>query len=131
MRNFQKLIVALGLVGLCGCSFFAGITDKPPKEANEPRGELVTLTGQVIRAEGEYRFRPLKETEALRLSKAGGTKEAVAEEMNLRKYFGKTLVVRGERKGEWIIRAQVMGQWLRPGEKRGSTLLGPEPKPTP
>ena len=124
-----QFFAAISLVCLCGCSFFAGITEKPPP--SEPRGQLVTLTGEVIRAESGYRFKPLKETEAFRLSKAGQARDAVSEEMNLRKYFGKTLVIRGERKGEWIIRAQIMGQWLRPGEKRGSTLLGPEPKPTP
>ena len=82
-----------------------------------------------IRTENGYRFQPLKETEALHLTKATVKKEAAAEEINLRKYFGKTLVIRGQREEDWIFRAQVMGQWLRPGEKSGSTLLGPEPKP--
>jgi hypothetical protein len=128
MPNFSKVIVALSLICLAGCSFFAGISEKPPKP-EKPTAPLVSLTGQVIRTENGYRFQPLKETEALRLTKATDKKEAAAEEIILRKYFGKTLVVRGQREGDWIFGAQVMGQWLRPGEKRGSTLLGPEPKP--
>jgi hypothetical protein len=129
MPNFEKLIVALSLVCLAGCSsFFAGISDKPERPT-KPQGPLVTLTGEVIRTEDGYRFKPLKETEALHLTKAAVRKEAAAEEMNLRKYFGKTLVIRGLREDDWIFRAEVMGQWLRPGEKRGSTLLGAEPKP--
>jgi hypothetical protein len=121
-----QLFVAVGLVGLCGCSFFAGISEKPPK-SEKPEGPLVTLTGQVIRTEDGYRFKPLKETEGLRLTKASEKRNAVSEEIIMRKYFGKTLVIRGLRQEGWIFRVQIMGQWLRPGEKRGSTLLGPEP----
>jgi hypothetical protein len=128
MSHFEKLTVALSLVCLAGCSsFFAGISEKPAKP-EKPTGPLVTVTGEVIRTESGYRFKPLKETEALHLTKASVRKEATAEEMNLRKYFGKTLVIRGLRQDDWIFRAQVMGQWLRPGETRGSTLLGAEPK---
>src|ERR1700736_2463593 len=101
-----QFFVAISLVCLCGCGLFRGITEKAPP--TEPRGQLVTLPGQVIRTEGGYRFKRLKETEAFRLSKAGHAKDAVSEETSLRKYFGKTLVVRGERKGEWIIRVQIM-----------------------
>ena len=128
MPNFAKVIAALSLICLASCSFFTGISEKPEKP-EKPTGPLVTLTGEVIRTENGYRFKPLKETEALHLTKATARKEAAAEEINLRKYFGKTLVIRGQRQDDWIFRAEVMGQWLRPGEKRGSTLLGPEPKP--
>src|ERR1700730_2298854 len=128
MPNFGKVIVALSVICLAGCSFFAGITEKPPK-SEKPEGPLVTLTGQVIRTEDGYRFKPLKETEGLRLTKANQKRNAVSEEIIMRKYFGKTLVVRGQREEGWIYGAQIMGQWLRPGEKRGSTLLGPEPTP--
>jgi hypothetical protein len=128
MPNFEKVIVALSLICLASCSFFTGISEKPEKP-EKPTGPIVTLTGEVIRTENGYRFKPLKETEALHLTKATARKEAAAEEIDLRKYFGKTLVIRGQRQDDWIFRAEVMGQWLRPGEKRGSTLLGPEPKP--
>jgi hypothetical protein len=128
MPNFEKVIAALSLICLASCSFFTGISEKPEKP-EKPTGPIATLTGEVIRTENGYRFKPLKETEALHLTKATARKEAAAEEINLRKYFGKTLVIRGQRQDDWIFRAEVMGQWLRPGEKRGSTLLGPEPKP--
>lgn len=125
MANLEKFLVALGLISLCGCGLFGNHNEKVP----EPPRELATFTGEVVRAEGGYRFKPLKETNNLRLTRAkrGPNRDLVAEEINLRKYFGKTLTVRGTRMDEWLLRAEVLGQWLRPGEKHGSTLIGPEP----
>jgi hypothetical protein len=130
-RNKPELtryaVAAFGLICLSGCGIFGGHHEK----VAEPPREVATFTGKVVWTESGYRFQPLQETNTLRLTRAkGGPKrDLVAEEINLRKYFGKTLTVRGTRMEEWILKAQVLGQWLRPGEKRGSTLTGPEPRP--
>ena len=82
-----------------------------------------------MREDEGYRFLRSDDPSNLqRLTRAKKMKEAVAKEIQLRKYFGKTLVVQGESQEDWILGAEVLGQWLRPGEPRGSTLTGPEPK---
>jgi hypothetical protein len=48
------------------------------------------------------------------------------EEITLKKYYEKTLAVQGRREGEWIWSAEIVGQWLHPGEARGSNLNAPD-----
>ena len=92
-------------------------------------GQAETFTGEVVRRNGEYRFRSLGEPEQIqRLTRSKDPREFASDEIHLRKYYGKTIVVKGISAGDWIAKADIVGQWLRPGEARGSTLTGPEPE---
>lgn len=86
------------------------------------------FTGQVVKRSGEYYFQPQDQPEKIqRLSRSKNPTQFTADEIHLRKYYGKTIVVQGFDAGDWIAKAEIIGQWLRPGEPRGSTLIGPEP----
>jgi hypothetical protein len=118
------------VVCLFGCSHGpkeSAVSQTASTSASPRRFE--TLTGQVVKVDQGYRFKPTNNPEhLLRFTHAKKSSEFVAEEFILRKYFGKTLVVRGHVEGEWLAEAAVTGQWLHPGEPRGSTLTGPEPQ---
>ena len=60
-----------------------------------------------------------------RLTRAKRSSEFVAEQINLRKYYEKTIVIRGKREADWIWSAEIVGQWNKPGESRGANLLAP------
>jgi hypothetical protein len=115
-----------------GCSFFAGMGDSPPPQpatAPDLPGEKGKFTGLVVKVDEGYRFQRSDDPSNLQqLTKAKKSKDFKDEEIQLRKYFGKTLAVQGESREGWIAGAEVLGQWLHPGEIRGSTLTGPEPK---
>jgi hypothetical protein len=97
-------------------------------EAAKVSSTFEKFTGQVVKRSGEYYFQPLDHPEKIqRLSRSKNPTQFASDEIHLRKYYGKTLVVRGFDAGDWIAKAEVIGQWLRPGEPRGSTLIGPEP----
>jgi hypothetical protein len=118
------LLVGITLVAVLGCSH-------GPKEAAPPPpaklgGATETVTGKVVLVAEGYRLKLTDESEdLLRLTRAKKSSELAAEEINLRKYYEKTLVVRGRRQDEWIWAAEITGQWLRPGERRGSNLTAP------
>jgi hypothetical protein len=117
-------VVALFL--LFGCTHGA----KPPNPAELPattsKTPTETFTGKVILAEAGYRLRLAKEPDSLlRLTRARKSSEFAAEQINLMKYYEKTIAVRGKRQDDWIWAADIVGQWLRPGEARGSNLLAP------
>jgi hypothetical protein len=127
-RNFRYLI-ALSLVGLSSCSHGGSQSGAAPAvvAARTPR-KIETFTGEVIKVAEGYRFKPANDPNNLqRFTRAKKSGNYVYEELNLRKYFGKTLVVSGESVPGWLLEVNVVGQWLRPGEPRGSTLTGPEP----
>jgi hypothetical protein len=85
-----------------------------------------------VKVDEGYRFKPQDDPEhLLRFTHAGKSRDFVTEEFSLRKYFKKTIVVRGRLAGDWFTRIGVQGQWLRPGERRSATLIGPEPAPKP
>jgi hypothetical protein len=117
-------VVALFL--LFGCSHGA----KQPKPAEQPattsKTPTETFTGKVILAEAGYRLRLANEPDSsFRLTRAKKRSEFAAEQINLMKYYEKTIVVHGKRQDDWIWAADIVGQWLRPGEARGSNLLAP------
>ena len=128
MKTFVLLVfAALGLFALSACSGFSQWAFALQPRPSEVSLQIETLTGEVVKVDAGYRVKPEKEPEKLlRLTKGrrGGNPEA--DESQLRKYFSKTLTIRGERVDDWIFEAQILGQWMRPGDKRGSTLLGTE-----
>lgn len=117
------------LVFTAVCLSACHLGEKPaPAGAAPVSGVFEKFTGQVVKRNGEYRFQPLGEPEKIqRLSRSKNPGEFASDEIHLRKYYGKTIVVQGFDAGDWIAKADIIGQWLRPGEPRGSTLVGPEP----
>jgi hypothetical protein len=136
MKWYVLAVVAAGF--LTGCNLFEkpnridnGETASTGEGRTEKRPEIKLqsakseFTGKVVLVGEGYRFRPLDSEDVFRLTKAKRSREFEHEEMILRKYYEKTLVVRGTREGDWIWEAEVIGQWLRPGERRGSNVLAP------
>ena len=121
VRSFSVVLLIL----LAACSHGPkehAAVEKPAKL----QGESQMLTGKVVLVVAGYRFRPADSEDVLRLTRAKQRYALANEEIGLRKYYGKTLAVRGKRDGEWIWAAEVVGQWLAPGETRGPNLTGPE-----
>jgi hypothetical protein len=126
----MKLFARCGLLVFMAASLPAcHLGEKPATGAAAPvSGTFEKFTGQVVMRNGEYRFQPLDQPEKIqRLSRSRSPGAFASDEIHLRKYYGKTLVVQGYDAGDWIAKAEIIGQWLRPGETRGSTLIGPEP----
>jgi len=126
----RSSLVVFSAVGLFACSRGGNQTAAAPAAVMaDVRGPSQTFTGEVVRRNGEYRFKLLgEEPEKIqRLTRSRDPHEFASDEIHLRKYYGKTIVVKGIAHDDWIVKADVVGQWLRPGEPRGSTLVGPEP----
>jgi hypothetical protein len=122
--------VVFGLTCLCACSHGPKQSSEPAASVKEESGPIETYTGTVVKTDEGYRFKPEKDPENLqRFTRSKRGANLASDEIDLRKYFGKTLVVKGDYRHGWLLRATVLGQWLRPGEPRGATLLGPEPVP--
>jgi hypothetical protein len=117
---------AVALFLLFGCTHGAQQPNTAEKPATTSKTPTETFTGKVILAEAGYRLRLADEPESLlRLTRARKSSEFAAEQINLMKYYEKTIAVRGKRQDDWIWAADIVGQWLRPGEARGSNLLAP------
>ena len=126
----RSSLIALSAAFLFACSHGEKKPDVAPAAATAAvTGHSERFTGEVVRRNGEYRLKLLGEEpeKILRLSRSRDPREFASDELHLRKYYGKTLVVKGILAEDWIAKAEVVGQWLRPGEARGSTLVGPEP----
>ena len=113
---------ALSLICLGGCAHDKRESPAPPAKL---QGQSETFTGRVVLAPEGYRFKLADSEEHVRLTRATERSELVKEEMKLRKYYEKTLAVRGKREGEWVWDASVVGQWLRPGESSGPNVDAP------
>jgi hypothetical protein len=127
----RSSLLALGALCLFACSHGGNqqAEEQKPAVAPDVTGRPEKFTGEIVKRNGEYRFKVLGEDpeKILRLSRTRTPKDFVEEEIHLRKYYGKTIVVQGIMAEDWIAKADIIGQWLRPGETRGSTLTGPEP----
>jgi hypothetical protein len=128
MKRFVlPLAVVFSALCLCGCGDFGRWAFATEKRTSSVPREIATFKGEVVYVSVGYRFKPSEEPENLRrLTKAKSGNNYEAKEINLRKYLGKTLTVRGESEGGWILEADIIGQWLRPGEMSGSNLTGPK-----
>ena len=141
----MKLFVHQTLLVLIAVSFAAcshgrsqSATAEPAVVKAAPR-HTETFTGEVVKRNGEYRYKlmtaPKAEANAgaepeqlLRLSRSKNAKEFASDEIKLRKYYGKIIVVKGQLDQDWIAKADVVGQWVRPGQTRSATQVGPEPR---
>jgi hypothetical protein len=119
-------LLAATLLAVGGCNPFEMPNRVGPKVAETKLEKApAEFTGKVVLVAEGYRLRLLDSEETVRLTRAKRSTEFEHEELNLRKYYEKTLVVRGTKQDEWIWAAEVVGQWLRPGEHRGSNMLAP------
>jgi hypothetical protein len=126
-----RLSVVSSLICLTSCSNFVHWAFATEARKSDTPRQIETFTGQVVLVSTGYRFRPSSETEAesanlkrlTRSKKGNGNYES--NEIYLRKYFGKMLTVRGETDGDWIVEADILGQWLHPGEPTGPNMSGP------
>ncbi len=141
MKSTVALLSALTVMAYFGACSQRG--DERGKRATaaavRPSSKAVEhFNGEVVRRNGEYRFKlsnpakaepgnPAPVEQVFRLSRSRDPKEFASDEIHLRKYFGKTIVVKGILESGWIAKADIVGQWNRPGETRGPTLTGPEP----
>ncbi len=98
-----------------------------PAATPKPKARAETLTGKVVLVEAGYRVRLADDQSGtlFRLTRAKRSREFVAEQINLRKYYEKTIVIHGKREDDWIWSAEIVGQWNKPGESRGPNLLAP------
>ena len=124
-------VVCTLTICLTGCALFSGHEskpepEKPPKPERQERltGQVETFTGRVVLLTSGYRLK-ISDTDVVRLTRAHKESEFANEEINLRKYYEKTLAVHGRRAGDWIWAADVVGQWNRPGESRGPNVMAP------
>ena len=87
-----------------------------------------TFPGKVVFVDGAYRFAPMNAPKTLlRLTRARRESEFAAEQIDLRKYYEKTLSVVGTRQNDWIWGADVVGQWTPPGGDTGPNMSAPKP----
>lgn len=140
MKLLGNLSIALLiLASSSGCSTVREWMGQPGPDqpANAPRPASTklgdapreTFTGQVVLLAEGYRFRPNDNPDdSYRLTRATRPNELVNLEVHLRKYYGKTITVRGRKQDGWLWEAAVIGQWVRPGESTGpNTTAPPEP----
>lgn len=119
-NNFASALCAIVIsLGLSGC----GSTSNSANAVLH--GEKQTFTGKIVLAGDGYRLRLNDSDDSLRLTRAKRATEFAHEEIDLRKYYEKTLAVRGTRQNEWIWDAEIVGQWNKPGESTGPNLLAP------
>src|SRR5438105_2430588 len=98
------LFVSLNLICLSACSHFTQWAFAQSERTASGPPQIETFTGEIVKVEGAYRFKSLQEPEnLLRLTHAKKGNSPESEEVNLRKYFGKTLTVRGEVENDWIL----------------------------
>ena len=85
------------------------------------------FTGKVVLVDGAYRLQLLKDPDTiLRLTRARQENEFEHQQINLRKYYEKTISVNGTLYGEWIFGAVIVGQWTPPGGDTGPNMNAPK-----
>jgi hypothetical protein len=126
-----SIFLCSSLVALSGCAFTHKMLEQPsgPPEKPTPKLERKTevFTGTVVLIDGAYRLRLLKDPDmVLRLTRARKENEFAKEQINLRKYYEKTISVNGTLSGEWIFGADIVGQWTPPGGDTGPNMSAPK-----
>src|SRR4051812_40600158 len=117
MKIAVSIVGALvAVAALIGCAHDHDQAQAPVKPSStKVRSERETIAGQVVLVAEGYRFRPNDEpNNDYRLSRADTSNELANQEIRLRKYYGKALVVKGRKQEEWLADAAVIGQFLKP-----------------
>ena len=124
------IILSVGLLGLSGCAFGRKMLEQPSGKHEISavlKKNKETFTGKVVLVDGAYRFSLLKDPDTLlRLTRAHRESEFASEQINLRKYYEKTISVDGTRQDDWIWAAAVIGQWTPPGGQTGPNMNAPK-----
>ena len=103
-------------------------SERPPETPKLERKTEV-FTGKVVMIDGAYRLQLVKDPDTvLRLTRARKESEFAEQQINLRKYYEKTISVNGTLYGEWIFGADVVGQWVPPGGQTGPNMNAPKPE---
>ena len=120
----------VGLFALSGCGFGRKMLEQPSGRheiSSVLKKNTETFTGKVVLVDGAYRFSLLSDPETLlRLTRAHRESEFASEQINLRKYYEKTVSVGGTRQDEWIWGASVIGQWTPAGGQTGPNMNAPK-----
>jgi hypothetical protein len=103
------------------------VEESRPKSAALLKGQPETFTGRVVLDNGAYRFEPLNEPGTLlKLTRARRETEFENDQILLRKYYEKTITVKGMRKDDWIWHADITGQYVPPGASTGPNMNAPK-----
>jgi hypothetical protein len=127
---FPVLLLS-GLFALSGCAIGKKMLEQPggppQKESAKLERKTEVFTGKVVLVDGAYRLRLLKDQDTLlRLTRARRESEFAKEQINLRKYYEKTISVNGTLQDDWIFGADVVGQWTPPGGDTGPNMQAPK-----
>jgi hypothetical protein len=99
----------------------------PQKESAKLERKTEVHTGKVVMVDGAYRLSLLKDPDTLlRLTRARRETEFAQQQINLRKYYEKTISVNGTLYDEWIFGADIIGQWTPPGGDTGPNMNAPK-----
>ena len=121
------VLLLAGLFALSGCFMLEQPSGPPQKESAKLGRKTEVFTGKVVMAEGAYRLSLLKDPDTLlRLTRGRRESEFAKQQINLRKYYEKTISVNGTLYGEWIFGADVVGQWTPPGGDTGPNMAAPK-----
>src|SRR4051812_45250804 len=103
-------LIALSIICLEGCAHGAKQAAPAPAATTKLQGQNERFTGRVVLVTAGYRIKLTDSEELVRLTRAKKRSELAKEEIILKKYYEKTLAVRGRRDGEWLWSAEVLGQ---------------------
>ena len=99
----------------------------PQKESAKLERKTEVFTGKVVLVDGAYRLSLVKDPDTLlRLTRARRESEFAKQQINLRKYYEKTISVNGTLFDEWIFGADIVGQWTPPGGSTGPNMNAPK-----
>jgi hypothetical protein len=121
------LFAGTSLVCLCGCWILETPSGQRPAMTPQLEKQTQDFTGKVILVDNAYRVELLKEPGSrIKLTRGRRQSEFTEQQIYLKKYYEKTIVIRGTRDGDWIWGADVVGQWNKPGESRGPNVDAPK-----
>ena len=125
------ILLSASLFGLSGCALGKKMLEQPSgppqKESAKLERKTEVFTGKVVLVDGAYRLSLVKDPDTLlRLTRARRESEFPKQQINLRKYYEKTISVNGTLFDEWIFGADIVGQWTPPGGDTGPNMNAPK-----
>src|SRR6202045_209213 len=122
---------SVGLFALSGCAVGRKMMEQPSgppqKQSTKLERNTEVFTGKVVLVDGAYRLSLVKDPDTLlRLTRARRETEFASQQINLRKYYEKTISVNGTLSDDWIFGADIIGQWTPPGGQTGPNMNAPK-----